>query len=95
MPKSRRRRRKPIELKRLTNIFVGHLISEDEGKVIISTQMLGDITILRLNIKSIRVIDPERMKNGQYWIENPHSTRYFFAPNAMGLKSGRGYYQNT
>ncbi len=30
-----------------------------------------------------------------YGFDNPQSTRYFFAPNALGLESGTGYYQNA
>lgn len=72
------------------NVFIGTLVSEDEGKVVILTESLGEITIKRENIRSM-----ERLREGNYWFENPQSTRYFFAPNAIGLKKGKGYYQNT
>ncbi|PSR57330.1 hypothetical protein AHMF7605_15530 [Adhaeribacter arboris] len=41
------------------------------------------------------VITAAKLKNGNYWFENPQSTRYLFAPNGYGLKRGEGYYQNV
>lgn len=75
--------------------FVGELISEDDESITLRTESLSRLTIERVNIKSIEKIDPDQIKNGVYWYENPQSTRYFFAPNAIGLGKGRGYYQNT
>jgi hypothetical protein len=76
-------------------VFIGELIYEDDDKITISSESVGEITIDRENIRSIEKMDPSRIRNGAYWFENPQSTRYFFAPNAIGLKKGRGYYQNT
>ena len=75
--------------------YVGELISEDDKSVTLRTESLSRLTIDRVNIKSIEKINPDRIKNGVYWFENPQSTRYFFSPNAIGLGKGRGYYQNT
>lgn len=49
----------------------------------------------RADIRSIQEVDPQRVKNGVYWHGNPNATRYLFAPNAIGLSRGSGYYQNT
>ncbi len=75
--------------------FVGELISEDDDSITLRTESLSRLTIERANIKSLEKIDPDRIKDGVYWYENPQSTRYFFSPNAIGLRKGRGYYQNT
>jgi len=40
-------------------------------------------------------LDKEKMVDDEYWMDNPQSTRYFFSPNAYGLKKGEGYYQNV
>lgn len=77
------------------NEFTGELISENEEEVVIKTESLGEITILRENIKSLQQLDPDRMKDEEYWHDNPQATRYLFAPNAIGLRKGQGYYQNT
>jgi len=77
------------------NIFTGTLVSEDDETVILRVEGVGDITILRTNIRNMILIDQSRMRDGVYWHENPQATRYFFAPNAIGLGKGKGYYQNT
>lgn len=76
-------------------VFIGELIYEDDDKITIRTEAVGEITIERGNIRSVEKVDSTRIKNGAYWFDNPQSTRYFFSPNAIGLKKGRGYYQNT
>lgn len=75
--------------------FVGNLISETEESVTLRTESAGDITISRKNIKEMTLIDETRMRDDNYWHENPQSTRYLFASNALGIKKGEGYYQNT
>jgi len=77
------------------NVFIGEIRSENDREVIILTESVGEITISRENIRSITKIDESNIRNGRYWHENPHATRYLFAPNALGLKKGQGYYQNT
>ena len=75
--------------------FVGELIAETEENLTLRTESAGDITINRDNIKQMTLIDETRMRDDKYWHENPQSTRYLFAPNALGIKKGTGYYQNT
>lgn len=77
------------------NVVMGVLVSEDSEQIILRVEALGEVTILRRNIRKITQIDPNRIRNGVYWYENPQATRYFFAPNAIGLGKGKGYYQNT
>ncbi len=77
------------------NVFIGTLISEDETRVVIEAQGIGELTIERANIRRMEAIDPERIRDGVYWYPNPQATRYLFAPNAIGLPQGAGYYQNT
>lgn len=77
------------------NIFIGELISETDEQVTFRTESAGEITISRENIKRMTLLDDARKQNDEYWHENPQSTRYLFAPNALGIKKGQGYYQNT
>jgi len=77
------------------NVFFGYLVSENDQSVTLNVETVGEITIQRDNIRSMNRIDSERIKNGSYWYDNPQATRYFFAPNAIGVQKGRGYYQNT
>ncbi len=77
------------------NIFTGTLVSEDDETVVLRVQGIGEVSILKANIRTMVLLDHRRMRDGVYWHENPQATRYFFAPNAIGLGKGRGYYQNT
>ncbi len=69
------------------NIFIGELISETDEQVTFRTESAGEITISRENIKRMTLLDDARKQNDEYWHENPQSTRYLFAPNALGIKT--------
>lgn len=77
------------------NILLGVIEQENDAQIILRVEGLGEVTVQKSNIKNLQTIDSERIKDGEYWFENPQGTRYFFAPNAIGLKKGSGYYQNT
>lgn len=76
-------------------VVLGTLMSADDTEVVLDTKQLGEVTIERAAIESIEEISADRFRNGEYWFQNPQSTRYFFAPNALGIPQGEGYYQNT
>ena len=77
------------------NLFVGQIVDEDDQKVVLKVEGIGEITVEKSNIRNLRVIDSARVQNGNYWYENTQGTRYFFAPNALSLGKGKGYYQNV
>ena len=77
------------------NDFTGQIIRQDADVIVLKTEAFGDITIRKARIKSIEVLQTKQLVNGEFWYENPHSTRYFFNANAYGLRKGEGYYQNT
>ncbi len=77
------------------NEYLGTIIAEDASAIQLKTANLGTIRILRQDIKTLTALGANRLVNGSYWFENPQSTRYLFAPNGYGLKSGEGYYQNV
>lgn len=71
--------------------------SEIKGKVIKETDLdftieteFGVSTVRRNSIKEIEEIDP----NKKFSFDNPHPTRYFFAPSGIPIDKGTGYYQN-
>jgi len=77
------------------NVFIGQMVSETDQEVVLLTESIGRVTISRDRIRSMTRIDESQIRDGEYWYENPQGTRYLFAPNAIGLKKGHGYYQNT
>lgn len=76
-------------------VLIGTLVSESEQEVVLDTRQLGEVTVQRENIDDMEKIPPGRFRDGEYWYPNPQSTRYFFAPNAIGVPQGEGYYQNA
>ena len=77
------------------NVFMGEIVQENDDRIILQVEGIGEVTVQRTNIRNIQVIRPDQIRNGDYWFDNPHGTRYFFAPNAIGLQKGTGYYQNA
>jgi hypothetical protein len=77
------------------NQFIGKLTNEDSEKLVIVTDNLGEIVIKLSDIKSRKAIHSSQIKKGEFWFDNPQSTRYFWSPNGYGLKKGEGYYQNV
>ena len=76
------------------NDYTGEIVGQDSLKIYLKTQNLGEIGISKSDIKSQHKINVQQIKDGKVWFENPQSSRYFWAPNAYGLKKGEGYYQN-
>jgi hypothetical protein len=77
------------------DIFIGTLVQEDDEHIVLHIENVGELTMQRVNIRQMTQIDPSRIRDGEYWFVNPQPTRYYFAPNAFGLRDGNGYYQNT
>lgn len=76
------------------NEYLGTVVSQNETTLQLKTRNLGIITLNKTDIISQERANKLQIKKGQYWFPNPQSTRYFWAPNAYGLKKGEGYYQN-
>ena len=77
------------------NEYIGIIIKQNSETIRIKTDRLGEINILREEVKRITQLSTLKTKDGAYWLDNPQSTRYFVSPNAYNLKPGEGYYQNV
>lgn len=77
------------------NEFTGQLVYQDEEQVRIKPEKMSEITLRRVDVRSIREMEGRLMPDGSLWGENLQATRYFWAPNGYGLKAGEGYYQNV
>ena len=82
-----------VELKDGT-VLSGKLLSESETEIEIQLENVGHLTIQRNKIKRLIPLDATRLTKKSFWFENPHATRLLFAPTAIPLKQGEGYYQN-
>jgi hypothetical protein len=77
------------------NEFIGKIISHDKENIIFQSESLGTITISKATVRRIDAVNKNQIKDGEYWFDNPQSTRYFWQSNGYGLKKGEGYYQNA
>ena len=77
------------------NEFVGQILKIEAEAIVLKTENLGALRLRKQDIKTIKPVSRKQFVGGEYWFENPHSTRYFFGPNGYGLRKGEGYYQNT
>lgn len=76
------------------NEYFGIILNQTTDTLKFKADRLGEISIPRSEIKKISPITVSE-RNGEYWLDNPQSTRYFWAPNGYNLKKGEGYYQNV
>jgi RNase P/RNase MRP subunit p29 len=76
------------------NIFVGYVITEDSSTLVLKTENLGNLKIPLNNIKSKTELKEVKKVGNAFWLPNPQSSRYFWAPNGYGLEEGSSYYQN-
>lgn len=82
-----------VELKDGT-VLNGKLISETETEIEIQLENVGHLTINRNKIKRLIPLEVSYEVKKSFWFKNPHATRLLFAPTAIPLKQGEGYYQN-
>jgi len=76
------------------NIFIGSEISQDSLTLVLKTESLGELKIPKTIIKSKTEIKEVKKVGNEFWLPNPQSSRYFWAPNGYGLEEGSSYYQN-
>jgi hypothetical protein len=77
------------------NTYRGQILTQDSLKVLFNLEKFGEHSFLKTEIKKMQPLDKDKVVDGEYWMDNPQATRYFFSPNAYGLKKGEGYYQNV
>jgi len=76
------------------NTYVGIVISESGDSLILKTDKLGLLRFSKMDIRSLNELKRANRSRGEYWLPNPQSSRYFWAPNGYGLKKGEAYFQN-
>ncbi len=73
--------------------YIGQILSDDGREVLVETQSLGKIFILKSDIRSIvKVKDGQKeIVNGEYQSAGPFTTRYCFTTNALPIQKGENY----
>ncbi len=65
------------------------LVSADSVRVVSSAMTA---TVARREVRSVRAYPATALHDGVLWPENPHATRLLFAPTAIPLRRGEGYF---
>ena len=76
------------------SVYLGEIISFEEGIIRLKTQNLGTLQVPVINIERIEDLSDDKIRKGKYWFENPSYNRYFLGQSAKPLRKGEGYYQN-
>lgn len=56
---------------------------------------VGDVSIPRSSIASVKQVDATAIHDGQIWPEDPSRTRLFFAPTGRMLRTGEDYFADA
>ena len=75
------------------DVRVGEIISDDGREVLFLTKDIGKVYIRKQDIKSIKPYVPEagEIVDGDFFVNSPFTTRYYFTTNARPLKKGEDY----
>ena len=82
-----------IDLKDGTRL-TGVIKSETDSTVLIELKDMGDLLVDRDKIDKMVSLSASSEIIKAFWFKNPNATRYLFAPTAIPLRKGEGYYQN-
>lgn len=77
------------------NTYIGLIIERTEEIIRFETGNIGIISIPIQNVVSQEIIENLKVVEGEFWLDNPQMTRYFWSPNSFTIEKGEGYYQNV
>ncbi|MFK8037275.1 MAG: hypothetical protein AB8B74_03210 [Crocinitomicaceae bacterium] len=73
-------------------VYFGQIIKDDGREILLRTKTVGDLYIIKTDIKLIEEIAEKEMSNtGKYREEAPFKTRYYFTNNALPIEKGDHY----
>lgn len=73
---------------------LGRLVDSTADSVRIETRG-GTLVFARADVTELRAVKTTELRQGQYWPENPNTTRLFFAPTGRMLAPKEGYFSDT
>ena len=73
----------------------GNLRLNNETTIVVETNSLGTLTIIKTQIESVEVISKDKNYTpGKYVFDNPLPNKNYLTETAIGLEKGEGFYQN-
>jgi hypothetical protein len=73
--------------------LVGRITDIGEDEITFETDA-GRMTLSISKIEEVKEVSAQSVRKGQYWFENPNTTRLFFSPTARMLQKGQGYFSD-
>ena len=73
--------------------LVGRITGTTADSVFIRTAM-AEMRLPRAAVKKVETAPAARLRNGEFWPENPNATRLIFGPTGRQLKKGDGYFSS-
>jgi hypothetical protein len=74
--------------------LIGHVLRETPDSLQFATSG-GVLSFARGNVVSLVSVSPRSIHNGQYWPDDPNTTRLFFTATGRMLKPTEGYFDDT
>lgn len=84
-----------IQRVRLTDgsSLIGRITEARPDSVVVRTAA-AEIRLPRAAIAKVETAPAARLRNGEFWAENPNATRLIFGPTGRQLKKGDGYFSS-
>jgi hypothetical protein len=82
-----------IELRDGTRL-TGTIVSQNDSIITVNLKNIGELKVRRSEVSKMIPLEASKQIKRSYWFPNPNATRLFFAPTAIPLRRGEGYYQN-
>ncbi len=73
--------------------IVGRITRVSADSVRIASAV-ASVTVARSTVRQVSQFRSTALRNGELWTENPHATRLIFAPTAIPLRKGEGYFSD-
>lgn len=77
------------------SVVSGKLLSITEKEVVLQSGTMGEVRLLKENIKSMTPVLAIDEKPSGVWFPNPNPSKYLLGSNAIPMDKHTGYYQNT
>lgn len=77
------------------SLLFGEIIDISEDSVSLKMKNRGSFSISKYRIYDVEKKMPVSEFHSDAWFDNPHASRHFFAPTAISLKAGEGYFQDV
>ncbi|HLL55369.1 MAG TPA: hypothetical protein VK447_17555 [Myxococcaceae bacterium] len=73
-------------------VILGRIISRDEQNTVVELGSGARMTLSSNSINEVKTEKGAKIEEGKVWLPDANRTRYLYAPSAMMLRQGEGYF---